>query len=319
MTEAATHRLTWDDLPVVVRDRVGDVLGAPVCAHRSVQGGFSPSTAEVVTSRNGHRAFVKAVTAGVNEGSMRLNLQEAENLEHIPPEVPAARLVASFWEGPWFVLVIEAVEGSIPTLPWTPPLLDAVLETLDQLQREATPCPLPDVPSVPDLIGQDLRGFERVLAEPPEELDPWVRRHLDDLAAAGAEGIAALDGDTLCHTDLRADNLLVKGDGSVVIVDWAWAGRGSRVADALQLLASVEDADGALDLDARIDALMDRHGAQRFAATDVLAGILGFFVDAARRDTDPTMPTLGEHRRRSRDQLLPIVRRRWELEGRDRG
>lgn len=316
MTEPTTHRLTWNDCPARVRARVGDVLGAPVRAHRSAHGGFSPSTAELVTARNGRTAFVKAVTTRANAGSMRLNLQEAENLEHMPPAVPAARLIASFREGPWFVLMIEAVEGSLPTLPWTPSVLDAVLETLDALQREATPSPLPSAPSVPDLIGEDLRGFERVHADPPADLDPWIRARIGDLATAGTDGIASLDGDTLCHTDLRADNLLVRADGSVVIVDWAWAGRGSRVADALQLLASVDDSDGALDVDARIDALMDRHGAPRSDATDVLAGILGFFVDASRWDVDPSLPTLGEHRRSSRDQLLRMVRRRWEREGR---
>lgn len=94
-------------------------------------------------------------------------------------------------------------------------------------------------------------------------------------------------------------------------MDWAWASRGSRIADALQLLSSVEDPKGALGVNARVDAVLDSHELPHQVGTDVLVGVLGFFVDAARWPTDPSLPFLQRHRRARRDSLLPLVRARW--------
>ena len=113
------------------------------------------------------------------------------------------------------------------------------------------------------------------------------------------------------HADVRADKLLIAEDGTVSFVDWAYASRGSRTADALQLLASVDDPAGNLQLNARIDAVLDEHQLPGQIATDVLTGILGFFVDAARRPHDPRLPLLREHRLRRRDSLLRLVQERW--------
>lgn len=165
--------------------------------------------------------------------------------------------------------------------------------------------------TVPETLGPDMLGFDRVAEDPPADLDPWVAEHLELLRESAKRGIEALDGDTLCHSDVRADNMLIVEDGTVSFVDWAHASRGSRVADALQLLFSVDDPHGLLDLNARVDAVLDAHGLPRQVGTDVLAGILGFFVDAARWPFNPSLPTLGVHRRAQRDAQLSLLRERW--------
>jgi hypothetical protein len=43
----------------------------------------------------------------------------------------------------------------------------------------------------------------------------------------------------------------------------------------------------------------------------VLAGILGFFVDAARWPEDPRLPLLRAHRVLRRDALAALVQERW--------
>lgn len=307
-----TNRLTWDDLPEPVRRRVHLHLGAEVVSTTSCSGGFSPSTAEIVVGENGRRLFVKAVRAADNPDSIDLNRAEARALTRMPVAAPVPRLVGVFDEGDWLVLVTEAAEGALPALPWDRGDLDHVLEALDVLEASATPCPVPGLPSVPDVLGDDMHGFDRVAADPPASLDPWVAEHLDELRAAAVRGIAKLAGDTLCHSDLRADNLLIAPGGKVAIVDWAWASRGSRVADALQLLSSIDDPTGGLQLSARVDEVLDRHGLPPHVGTDVLAGILGFFVDAARLPVPPSLPPgLPAHRVARRDGLLPLVKERW--------
>ena len=46
-------------------------------------------------------------------------------------------------------------------------------------------------------------------------------------------------GDTLLHTDVRADNLLLTADGEVVVVDWPHACRGSAFVELVLFAPSV--------------------------------------------------------------------------------
>ncbi|MGP9538000.1 phosphotransferase [Brachybacterium sp. AOP43-C2-M15] len=307
-----THRRTWDDFPPALRGRLERLLGGSVVSTRSCTGGFSPSSAEVLTAASGRELFVKAVRDLDNPRSRDLNRAEARVLASLPASAPVPALVDAFAQGEWFVLVTEVARGALPGQPWTPAQLDKALDALDALQAVTTPCPLDGLRSVVETLGPDMLGFEQVAADPPEDLDPWIRERLDALRAAAKRGIEALDGDTLCHADVRADNMLLADDGTVRFVDWAWASRGSRVADALQLLSSVEDPGGSLGVNARVDAVLAAHDLPRQVGTDVFAGVLGFFVDAARWPHEPSLPFLLPHRRARRDSLLPLVRERWD-------
>lgn len=306
-----THRRTWEDFPPPLRRRLERLLGGPVAATRSCDGGFSPSSAEVLTAASGRELFVKAVRDRDNPGSRQLNQGEATVLAGLPATLPVPSLVDAFTEGEWFVLVTEAAPGDLPAQPWAPEQLDQVLAALDALQAGSTPCPVDGLRTVPEVLGPDMLGFEQVAEDPPSDLDSWLGAHLEELRAAARRGIEALAGDTLCHSDVRSDNLLVAENGTVSLVDWAHASRGSRIADALQLLSSVEDVDGALAMNARVDAVLDAHDLPHQVGTDVLTGVLGFFVDAARWPHNPSLPFLGAHRRARRDSLLPLVRERW--------
>lgn len=307
-----THRLTWADFHLALRRRLETLLGEPVRRTTSCVGGFSRSSAEILHGTGGRALFVKAVREADNPGSLRLNRAEAAVLASMPRDAPVPALVEAFSLDDWFVLVTEAAPGRIPAEPWDPGTLDQVLDTLDSLQRSTTPCRLAGIPSLEESLGEDLRGFDRVAEDPPTDLDPWLAARLPDLQAAARRGLDVLAGDTLSHSDVRADNLLVTEEGGTSIVDWAWASRGSRIADALQLLSSVADPDGTLEVNRRVDAVLDAQGMDRQCGTDVFAGILGFFVDAARWPHDPGLPLLGEHRARRRESLLSLVKERWD-------
>lgn len=251
-----TTRLRWDDLPAPVRARVAGALGAEVVATRSCRGGFSASTAEVVTTGDGARAFVKAVRPTDSGDSFAYNEREAATLAALPRGVLAAALRDVFREGEWLVLVIEAAPGQTPR----PALAAGAAGPGDGGPRGAGrgrhPLPRPG----PGRYRADPRprpaGFRAACGRSPPGLDPWVAARLPELIAASERGIAALAGDTLVHTDLRADNMLLAEDGTVTLVDWAHASCGSALTDRLQLLLSILDPDGVLRINARIDALL---------------------------------------------------------------
>ncbi|WP_188298142.1 aminoglycoside phosphotransferase [Streptomyces sp. CBMA156] len=54
--------------------------------------------------------------------------------------------------------------------------------------------------------------------------------------------LGLLAGDRLVHTDLNAGNILIRPDGTAVLVDWAWPGRGAGWLSAAFLLAQLIDA-----------------------------------------------------------------------------
>ncbi|MGW4289603.1 hypothetical protein ACWEIK_22030 [Streptomyces sp. NPDC004673] len=70
-----------------------------------------------------------------------------------------------------------------------------------------------------------------------------VLRAEDRWAHLGADlDLALLAGDRLLHTDLNEGNILVQDDGSAVLLDWAWPGRGAGWLSAGFLLAQMIDA-----------------------------------------------------------------------------
>ncbi|WP_432572388.1 phosphotransferase family protein [Kineococcus sp. SYSU DK005] len=295
-------RPRWEDLPPHVRAGVEDVLGSPVVRAESQAGGFSPGSADRVLTAAGRRAFVKAVGAAQNPHSPVLHRREARVSAALPPSLPVPRLLGVFDDGAWVALVLEEVDGHQPPLPWRAGDVDAVLGALAALAAGATPCPVPGLPAAADELREDFAGFERLAA------DGVPLAGLDELRALARRGLDALDGDTLAHVDLRADNVLLTAGGAV-LVDWPHACRGPAWLDALVLLVEVER-HGGHDADALLARAPTARGVDPDVLTAVLAGFAAFFLDSARRPAPPGLPTVREFQRVQGEALLAWVRRR---------
>ncbi len=304
--EAAGVRLEWHQLPEQVKRSVQETLQDEVVTATSQPGGFSPGTADRITTRRGHRAFVKAVGSALNPDTPQLHRQEARVLAALPAWVPAPRLLASFDDGDWVTLVVEDVAGAQPRLPWQRAELDRVLSTLADLAH--LPCPVSDLPQASDVLAEDFAGWQRLAADPAPTLAPWAAKRLpllDDLAAAGRR---ALTGTTLAHTDLRADNILLPREGRAVLVDWPWACQAPPWLDTLQLLVNVR-LHGGHD----VDALLREHTAVTAQdATAVLAGFCGYFLDRARRPASPGLPTVRAFQQAQGNAVLDWLRERLQ-------
>ncbi|MGI3785273.1 MAG: phosphotransferase [Janthinobacterium lividum] len=309
MVEAAGVRVAWADLPGNVRAAVDEVLGSPVVEAVSQRGGFSPGSADRVVTADGRRAFVKAVGSTLNPTSPGLHRREIAVSAAMPasPAVPA--LLGSHDDGDWVALVLSDVEGRHPRLPWEPRELEAVRTALGSVGEVSMTDGLALLPETGAGFAEDFAGWRRLREDPAPALDPWAERHLDRLAAAADRGETALAGDQLVHGDVRADNLLVTPDGSVVVVDWPWATRGAAWFDRLALLVNV----GLNDADAPLDELLPAW-LPDVPADDVdavLAGLAAYFVDIARRPDPPGLPTVRAFQRAQGEVVLGWLRRRW--------
>ncbi|HEY2443605.1 MAG TPA: phosphotransferase, partial [Streptosporangiaceae bacterium] len=181
-----------------------------------------------------------------------------------------------------------------------------VVRALRALAAALTPCPVPDLPAAAESFANDFAGWRRIKVDPPGTLDPWAAARLELLCELADGGLAALVGDTVVHNDIRADNLLIRPDGTVVVVDWPWASRGPAWLDTLLLAANVR-LHGGHDADALLDAHTTAGSAQ---LTAVIAGLAGYFTDVARRPPQPGMPTVRALQRDYARTLLPWLRTR---------
>ena len=293
-------------LPAAVRRGVEDVLGSPVVRAVSQPGGFSPGSADRVRTADARRAFVKAVGLPLNPDSPGIHRDEARIAGWLPSDLPVPALLGAVDVDGWVALVLEDVDGAVPALPWTRPDLDAVLRALADLAQRATPCPVPDLPDARTAMAGMLGGLDR-LADRPGPPEPALP-DLEPLRRLTVRGLAALDGGTLVHGDLRADNVLVTGAGAV-LVDWPWACRGPAWLDTLLLLVEVERF-GGHDVDGLLATLPLTRDVDPDDLTGVLAGLVGYFVDIARTPPPPGLPTVRRFQRVQGVALLDWVRAR---------
>jgi aminoglycoside phosphotransferase (APT) family kinase protein len=302
MLPAIGTRISWPDLPGRVRAAIEDRLGSPVVSAESQPGGFSPGTADRVVTRTGERAFVKAVSPAQNERSAEMARDELHITSALPAQAPVPRLLGGFDDGEWVVLIFEDIDGRHPRTPWVQPEIDAAVTALRELADALTPSPVPDAPTAAGRLAHNFASWARIATDPPPDLDPWFAAHLDDLIAASDRAAASLDGDTLVHCDIRADNMLITPAGRVFIVDWPWGCVGPDWLDTALLAMNVLVHGGEMELT----------GEQR----DVVIGFTGYLVDFARLPPPPGLPTVRAFQRAQADALLPWLRTRIRLDSR---
>lgn len=288
------------------------MLGGRVVAAESQPGGFSPGTADRVRTDTGERAFVKAVSPDQNPDSPDLLRREADHLDALARSPRVPRPIGRYDDGHWIAVAMEEIDGRCPPVPWSDEHVDAAMDTLAALAADLTPSPISELGPVPEGLASIFFGWQRLRDQPHPDLDPWIAARLDELIEVSADTLRRLHGDTVVHCDLRADNLLVRPDGSMVVVDWPWALTGPDWLDRLLLLINID--------------LYGGHDAEQLAArylpqvdpsliTGCLAGMCAFFTDAGRQPEVPGLPTLRAFQQAQADSTTAWLRRRLEARG----
>jgi hypothetical protein len=302
----ASGRPGYEQLPQQLREWVERELGSPVASAASQPGGFSPGVAARLVTVDGARAFVKAIAASRHAATAALHRYESQAMLAIPPGPALPRLYATYDDGDWVGLLLEDIEGRHP-VPWT--LADAhrVIMAISQLTGAFTPSPWPLAPRLEDAPRMRTSWWTRAT----EDLLPgWARAHRRQLIALEERVPVAVRGQTLCHRDVLAENILLTPAEGVVFVDWAWACQGAPWIDTMNLICGVAMDRTDKDVDALISASPRTREIEPEILTAYLANTAGSAQVKAQQSGPQNIPALQAFRQRRATALLDWLQRR---------
>jgi hypothetical protein len=189
----------------------------------------------------------------------------------------------------WLVLIFDDVSGHPPSRPWKPEEADRVLAAVRKLSVALTPAP----------PGRAWKGFVAdIFPDPPGLFDQITSRGvLPDIAGRlrelGMSAAGSVFGDTLVHSDLRDDNLILTDTGDVWVCDWNWPTRGPIWVDMLTVAISMvgDGLDG--------DRILSESGLVADTDADLIDGLLalllGYFLTAGTEAPPDASPLLRTH------------------------
>lgn len=281
------RRLEWVHLPPHIRAVVEQRLGSAVAEAESRTSGFTPGFASVLTCEDGERHFVKAASIKAQRMFADAYREEARKLRSLPPETPAPALRWTHDADDWVVLGFEYVEGRHPQRPWVADELAAASAMAVDVARLLTPAPL-EVETAAEAFADWPALWDRVSTPRAAELRALAERFGE-----------VVGGDTLVHSDIRDDNLILRPDGSVVMCDWNWPVVGAAWLDSLFLLVGPRG-DG-LDVEAHIAAHPLLSEVPPESIDIVMALLLGYFWACSEQPVPPTSPYLRQAQAWQRD------------------
>ncbi len=143
-------------LPESVTDRLVEQLEQPITAVQPAAGIFVSDVAATLTLADASTVFVKASSNRAHRSDYE---KEAFIAAHLPAGLPTPALRGWFTDDCWIVLWFDAVDGVLPIQPWTPTAVEAVLAALERRARLLTPCPVPSLPAIPEMIADKAHAF----------------------------------------------------------------------------------------------------------------------------------------------------------------
>jgi len=215
--------------------RIERAVGSPPVRYESRPGGYSTADRYSVTLADGRRVFVKSADAPNMAGWLRREHEVYASLSgsFIP------RLAGWDDDGTRPLLAIEDLSDGDWKPRWDAVRVASVLAALHELgEASAPPNTKPARETFPDLWDR----WRVVQSDPGPFLSlglrdrAWLDRSLPAILAAAES--APVEGDRVCHLDVRSDNLCFLGDRAV-LVDWNWTSLANPAVDIAAWLPSV--------------------------------------------------------------------------------
>jgi Ser/Thr protein kinase RdoA (MazF antagonist) len=199
-------------------ERIERAVGSRPIRYEPRPGGYSTADRFAVTLADGRHVFVKSAEAEHLAGWLRREHEVYASLSG--GFIPA--LAGWDDDGVRPVLAIEDLSAADWTPRWDVVRVEAVLAALHELGEAAPP---PNTRTVRETF-PDLWGRWRIVESDPGPFlslglrdRDWLERALPTILAAAES--APVEGDNVCHFDVRSDNLCFVGDRAV-LVDWNW-------------------------------------------------------------------------------------------------
>lgn len=231
---AAGKRIPFGHVAEPVREWIADRLGAHEVVREHI-GGMSPGCATTLRLASGDRVFVKAVGSNLNEQTVSLFRQELATLKVLPTVRYRPALIDAFDDGEWVAIVLEAFDGSVPRLGDDRDF-EAVAAVIEAQAVELTPAPAGvTVRTLAETARRWATRWTDIADEPGRFLPGWAVDSFDDLLVRVERLPGRLQMATLCHFDVRDDNLLIDRSQKVAVIDWGMARLGPRWADLAML------------------------------------------------------------------------------------
>lgn len=216
-------------------ERIERAVGSRPVRYEPRPGGYSTADRFAVTLADGRSVFVKSAEAPHLAGWLR---REHEVYTALSGSfIPA--LAGWDDDGVRPVLAIEDLSDADWTPRWDAERVSAVLAALEELAEAVPP---PSTPPVRESFAELFDRWRVVEADPAPFLSvglrdrAWLDRSLPAILAAVDS--APVDGDRVCHLDVRSDNMCFR-DGRAVLVDWNWASLANPAIDVAGWLPSV--------------------------------------------------------------------------------
>lgn len=313
-----SRRPPFEELPAPVRSAIEQVAGPVARAFPPVTTGFTGAYAGLLELRDGSHVFAKAAGPQAPHALLALP-REAQVLAQLAGRATAPHLVGSGSVEEWEVIVLEAIEGHLPGMPWSPAEADAAHDAclaLAALPASAVADLTDD--SLADSVGADPAALA-CLAELasgerpwPDGIPPLTPARARELSELGQHARKALRGDHLVHSDLRPDNMLVDPAGRVRVLDWNWVARGPRWVDLVGLLPQM--AHHGIDVASLVAGSPLLDGVADDDLDAFLAVIVGYMATHATHPAPPgTLHEVRLHQRHMAATFLALLatRRGW--------
>ncbi|WP_367650544.1 hypothetical protein [Nocardioides sp. zg-DK7169] len=281
------RRLEWEYLPPMLRAEVARRCGSPVVATESQGAGFTPGFASVLTCADGSRHFVKAASVRAQRAFALSYREEARKLAALPAATPAPRLRWVHDADDWVVLGIEHVAARAPYRPWRASDLEATLDTLEQCAAVLSPAPAGlALGTFAEEFAPFLAHWETLRTAPADV--PGLVAHLEEAAALAGRYAEVCAGDTVVHTDIRDDNVLITAGGRALLCDWNWPVVGAAWLDSVLTLIGPRG-DG-LDVEAVLATRTLTRDVPAEHVDVLLALVAGYFLAQSALPGPPTSP-----------------------------
>lgn len=320
----------WSSVPPEVQLALAHKLGSPVSEASIAWGGYTPSASFIAQLEDGRRVFIKGAHPGQSSfGVAAFKAEQSIYLEYPQLSGIAPTYICDVQQGDWNLMVLEAIEGGEHLVPWTEAKLVAVFKTIHELSRRI-PQPTPDMPRLektPELTdlmngragwsvllkADMLKQFYNKFTD-PIAAKAWFEPILPRLALLECEVNQVGGRHQVLHVDLRSDNLLLRADGTAVLLDWPNLCWGPLVYDLCFFINSVvlEGYATHEELFALAGQVMDTEFEQQDLLR-CLANMSGYFAASCVRPEVPALPRLRTFQRQQLMACLPLLQRVFDL------